>query len=135
MATRYPNGIETSDIECEGITADSVTVSGAITAASVTASTISGAVNRTALSVNATNDVALTAAQALAADITISAAGTNKSITLNMPAGRLITVTNGGENNVTLKNAAGDTGATATAAKVALFLTTATSVIKVTGDA
>lgn len=147
--TRFPNGLETAEIDVSGaikaggaitatgaITAGgAITATGAITAGdTITAPALAGAVTRGSASVNATDDVALTAAQKLADNITISAAGSGKVLTLGMGAGRLLVITNAGENNVTVKQKAADEGATATTVKTAMFLTSADSVAKISGD-
>ena len=152
MATRFPNGIETSDLKItgevthsstealevasltttgNGVIGGTLAVAGGITAGSVTAPVIN-----TAVSVDCTNDVTLSAAQKAASIINISAAGTSKVLILGMDAGRIITITNAGVNNVTVKNVTANTGVVATAAKTAMFLTGAAAAepIKLTAD-
>lgn len=126
--TRYPHGIDT---EGSAVRCGDVVSSGEVSAKTMKAEGVISASAAKAISVNCTNDYALTAAQKNATNITISAAGSSKVLTLGMAAGQLITVINGGDNNVTVKNAAADTGVTATAAKTSIIIVTATEPIKI----
>lgn len=122
MATRFPNGLETSDLLVTG----NLKVEGVITPTAL----VAGAASK-AITVNCTNDYALTAEQKNATTITISASGTSKVLTLGMTAGQIVVITNGGANNVTVKNLATDTGVAITAAKTAIYLVTAAEPIKI----
>ena len=84
-----------------------------------------------ALSVDCTSDVTLTAEQSTATSITISTSGTSKTLILSMSAGQLVTITNSGSNDVTIKRVTGDTGVAITVAKTAIYSITAAEPIKV----
>lgn len=132
--SRFPNGLSTKDMDVSGALAvtgnatigGTVAVTGVITPTAV----VAGAASK-AISVDCTNDYALTSAQKNATTIVISAAGSGKVLTLGMAAGQLVAITNGGANNVTVKNLAADTGVAITAAKTAVYLVTAAEPIKI----
>lgn len=146
--TKFPNGIETTDLKVTG----NLTVEGEVTHASTeaiavasvsttgdivaTAGKVQGSFVNNAISVNCTNDVTLTGAQLLANVITISAAGSGKVLILGMPANKIVYIINAGANNVTVKNATANTGVAATTVKSAFFLTAAAAAepIKMTAD-
>lgn len=88
-----------------------------------------------AISVNCTNNYTLTDAQKNATVIVISASGSSKTLTLGMSNGQQILIVNSGENNVTIKNDAEDTGVEATKVKAAYFAVIGGAVIKTTADA
>lgn len=126
MATRFPNGLETSDLLVTGNLKVEGKVEGVITPTAL----VAGAASK-AITVNCTDNYALTPEQKNATTITISASGTSKVLTLGMAAGQLVAITNGGANNVTVKNLATDTGVAITAAKTAVYLVTAAEPIKI----
>ena len=130
--TRFPNGIETSNLKVTG-----ASILGAVTASSVTAPVIGSVVT-----LDLTDSVALTDAQKAANIFVISKAGSLKVLTLGMPIGREITIINEETTNaVKIKNIAADTGVNSTNAKTAKFITIASGeggaggVAKVTADA
>lgn len=126
MATRFPNGLETSDLLVTGNLKVEGKVEGVITPTAL----VAGAASK-AITVNCTDNYALTPEQKNATTITISASGTSKVLTLGMTAGQIVVITNGGANNVTVKNLATDTGVAITAAKTAIYLVTAAEPIKI----
>lgn len=126
MATRFPNGLETSDLLVTGNLKVEGKVEGVITPTAL----VAGAASK-AITVNCTDNYALTPEQKNATTITISASGTSKVLTLGMAAGQLVAITNGGANNVTVKNASDNSGVAITAAKTAIYLVTAAEPIKI----
>ena len=82
------------------------------------------------MTVDLTNSVVLAGD---ADDIVISASGESKTLQLNLSAGRMITVTNNGDEDVTVKNTADDTGVTVADGTAAVMLTTGTSVKLIAG--
>ena len=123
--SRYPNGLDTPNL-----TATTATV-GALTADSIALGSLVPVGSAKAISVNCTNSYALSTAEKLATYIAITAAGTSKVLTLGMTSGQTVIVTNGGANNVTLKNASANTGVTLTAGKTSLIIVTAGEPIRV----
>ena len=132
--SRFPFGLSTDDIDVSGDAAvtGNATIGGtlAVTGVLTPTAVVVGAASK-AISVDCTNSYALTTAQKNATDITISAAGTSKVLTLGMAVGQLVSITNAGANNVTVKNLAADTGVAVTAAKTAIFKVTAAEPIKI----
>jgi hypothetical protein len=126
MATRFPNGLETSDL----LVTRNLKVEGKVEGVITPTALVAGAASK-AITVNCTNNYALTPEQKNATAITISASGTSKVLTLGMTAGQIVVITNGGANNVTVKNLATDTGVAITAAKTAIYLVTASEPIKI----
>ena len=122
MATRFPNGLETSDL----LVTRNLKVEGVITPTAL----VAGAASK-AITVNCTDNYALTPEQKNATTITISASGTSKVLTLGMTAGQMVVITNGGANNVTVKNTSDNSGVAITAAKTAVYLVTAAEPIKI----
>jgi hypothetical protein len=153
MATRYPNGLETSDMTItndltvegeiihsseeslevksitttgDGIIGGTLAVAGAITPAVV----VAGSSAKT-ISVDLSANLALTTAQKTATDIILLMPGAGKILTLGMTAGQNVTITNGATNAIKVKNLSGDTGVDITASKTALYLVTAGEPIKI----
>ena len=139
----------TADIDITGGTIDEVDITGGtIDEADITGGTVSGVditdstISGTAIKgsafktiiVDCTDDYALTDAQKDATYIIISPAGTSKVLTLGMIAGQRLTITNSGENSVTVKNLITDTGVVVTTAKTADFIVTTGEIIKLTAD-
>ena len=153
MATRYPNGLETSDMTItndltvegeiihsseeslevksitttgDGIIGGTLAVAGAITPAVV----VVGGSAKT-ISVDLSANLALTTAQKTATDIILLMPGSGKILTLGMAAGQNVTITNGATNAIKVKNLSGDTGVDITASKTALYLVTTGEPIKI----
>jgi hypothetical protein len=153
MATRFPNGLETSDLlvtrnlkvegeithaTTEALEVASITTTGnavvggtlAVTGVITPTALVAGASSK-AITVNCTDDYALTPEQKNATTITISASDTSKVLTLGMTAGQIVVITNGGEKDVTVKNVSDNTGVAITASKTAIYLVTAAEPIKI----
>lgn len=157
MATRFPNGIETTDLtvtgevthsSTEALSVASITttgngtiggtlnVTGASTLGTVGANNITASYINNSIDVDCTDDVTLSGAQLLANIINITASGTEKVLILGMAANKFVFIKNAGLNDVTIKNATENTGVAATTVKSAFFLTTAAGAepVKITAD-